>query len=146
MGPFRFRLERVLDWYHGQCQLEELRLAACLAAVGEVKGAMARLQVERLDIESDLLSRSTIPARDFAALGFYRLRVREQEVELSIERERRERAVFEQSAQLQAADRRLRLVKKLRERRVAEYIHAEDREMEGLAAEAYLAKWCRELT
>jgi hypothetical protein len=46
-----------------------------------------------------------------------------------------------QSVKLQAAERRVRLLEKLRERRVAEYTYAETRELEELASDAYFAKW-----
>ena len=42
---------------------------------------------------------------------------------------------------VQEAQRRVRLVEKLRDRRLAEYSYAEDHALENLAAEAYLAKW-----
>ena len=141
MQAFRFRLDKVRDWYGRQCQLEEGRFALCLAALAESQKAIARSQAERLSIERDLVSRSSIPSREFVALGLYRLRARQQEVELKVERERCESAVREQRVRLQAAQRRLRLLEKLRERRLAEYDYAATRELENLAADAYFAKW-----
>src|ERR1035438_6054163 len=141
MQAFRFRLEKVLDWYGRQCQLEEGRFALCLAALADAQKAIVRLQAERLGIERDLISRTSIPSREFVAMGLYRLRATQQEAELHIERDRRETSVREQRIRLQAAQRRLRLLEKLHERRKAEYDYAATRELENLAADAYFAKW-----
>jgi flagellar export protein FliJ len=141
MQTFRFRLAKVLEWYTRQYELEERRLTACLAAVADAKAAIASLLAERLSVESEMLSRKSIPANDLAALGLYRLGVKKRGLELDGARERCQAEVEAQRLKLRAAERRLRLVEKLRERRVAEYTYAENRELEELASDAYFAKW-----
>jgi hypothetical protein len=141
MQAFRFRLEKVLEWYTHQHQLEERRLAVCLASLAEAKAAIASLLAERLSIEQDMLSRTAIPASDFVALGLYRLGARQRELELNGVRERCAAEVQAQRVKLQAAERRVRLLEKVRERRVGEYVYAETRELEELASDAFFSKW-----
>lgn len=141
MPNFQFRLQRVLEWYQTQCQLEENRLALCLAALDKVRESIARLQADSLRIEREVLSGSTIAAADLASLGLYRLRAKMQAADLEQDRIRGKRAVKDQMAAVRAAQRRLRLVEKLRERRLQEYLAAEDQALENLAAESYLSKW-----
>jgi flagellar biosynthesis chaperone FliJ len=141
MPAFRFRLEKVLDWYQRQYELEERRLAVCLAALAGAQKAMAVLQAERLAVERDVVSRASIPSRDFVALGLYRLGAKKRELELDAELARCRSAAEEQRGRLRAADRRVRLLQKLRERRVAEHVYAETRELEELASDAFFAKW-----
>jgi flagellar export protein FliJ len=141
MSTFQFRLDRVLDWYRAQLRLEESRLATCLAAVQTVAERMARLQAERLSVEREAISSSTILARDLAALGFYRLRAAKEAAALSEERVRLERTLRDQRAAVLAAQRRVRLVEKLRDRRLSDHRYAENQALENLAAEAYLSKW-----
>ena len=141
MQAFRFRLARVLEWYTRQYELEERRLTACLAALTEAKAAIAALLAERLAVEREMLARKAIPAHDFVALGLYRLGARKRELELNVVRERCEADVEAQRVKLRAAERRVRLVEKLRERRVAEYTYAETRELEELASDAFFTKW-----
>jgi flagellar export protein FliJ len=141
MQTFRFRLARVLEWYTRQYELEERRLTALLAALADAKAAIAALLAERLSVERELLSRKSIPASDFAALGLYRLGARKRESELNGVRERCQADVEAQRLKLRAAERRVRLVEKLRERRLAEYTYEESRELEELASDAYFAKW-----
>jgi flagellar biosynthesis chaperone FliJ len=141
MQTFRFRLDRVLEWYRYQYELEERRLTVCLAALADSQKAIALLQAERLSVERDVVSRTAIPSRDFVALGLYRLRAKQRELELNAARDRCQGAVDGQRAKLRAAQRRLRLLEKLRERRVAEYVYAEARELEELASDAFFCKW-----
>jgi flagellar biosynthesis chaperone FliJ len=141
MQTFRFRLEKVLEWYTRQYELEERKLTVCLAARAEAKVAIASLLAERLTIERDLLSLPAIPAPDLAALSLYRLGAKKRELELNVVRDRRSAEVEAQRVKLQAAERKVRLLEKLRERRVAEYTYAETRELEELAWDSYFAKW-----
>jgi flagellar export protein FliJ len=144
MQRFQFRLERVLEWYRKRLRLEEGRLAACLDLVRDAERKIARLQAERSAIETSLLERATIPAADFLNLSRYRLRARREEVELTEERQRLLCAADQQRAKVQRAQQRVKLFEKLRERRVAEYTAEESRELESLAADAYLSRWSQE--
>jgi len=141
MAAFQFRLDRVLEWYRTQLHIEQSRLGLCLAALNLVKERIARLQAERLAIERQVISGSTILAADLASLGCYRVRTKTHAAQMEEERVGQERALDEQRAAALSAQRRVRLVEKLRDRRLAEYCQAEDRALENLIAEAYLAKW-----
>jgi hypothetical protein len=144
MTGFRFRLQRVLGWYREQCRFEESRVASCLAEVTAARMVLAQLQAERVAIEREIVSRPAIAAADLRAWGLYRLRSHRQESDLQVDLDRRERALREQRARLLAARRRLQLMEKLRDRRLAEYVHRAGMETECLAADVYLAAWSRE--
>lgn len=141
MATFQFRLDRVLQWYRTQLQLEESRMAACLAALNLIEQRIAGLQAERLSIERDVISGGPLLARDLASLGFYRLRAKKETAAMDEDRVRRERTLQNQRAVVQAAQRRVKLVEKLRDRRLSEHHASEDRALESLAAESYLSKW-----
>jgi regulator of protease activity HflC (stomatin/prohibitin superfamily) len=143
MRSFKFRLERVLDWYGNQFQLEQARLATAMVSLHAIQHSIARFHAECLSVERDIIGRRDIPGRDFPALGLYRLRARKLEHEFSQELQRREQAMRDQMQRVQEAQRRVRLVEKLRERRQAEHRYLEEKEIETLAAEAFLARWDR---
>src|SRR5690348_9767424 len=103
MPAFRFRLERVLEWSREKYEIEEHRLAACIAAVDEIKQRAACFQAERESIDREMLSRPSQYARELVALGLYRLRATKLASELQQERVVREAAVDEQRAKVQAA-------------------------------------------
>ncbi|HTQ57527.1 MAG TPA: hypothetical protein VMI94_23820 [Bryobacteraceae bacterium] len=141
MPTFEFRLRRVLEWYQTQCRLEENRLTLCLGALSHIQERIARFRADNLRIEREVMSSALIAAHDLAALGFYRLRAKIQAAEMEHEESRRQTDVKDQMAVVRAAQRRLRLVEKLRERQLAEHLYVEDRALENLAAENYLSKW-----
>jgi hypothetical protein len=141
MQTFRFRLEKVLEWYTRQYELEERRLTVCLTALAEAKVAIAALLAERVAIEQDILSRTRIAAHELAALSLYRIGAKKRELELNAVRDRCAADVEAQRIKLRVAERKVRLLEKLRERRVAEYTYAETRELEELAQDAYFSKW-----
>ncbi len=143
MRSFHFRLDRVLDWYRNQFEVEQARLGVTMAALDKARQNIARFQAECLTVERDIISRSEIDARDFPALGLFRLRARQTEIELNQQLLLAEKAVRDQLKVVQDAQRRLRLLEKLRDRRKAEHKYLEDKELEDLAAEAFLAKWDR---
>jgi len=143
MRSFRFRLDRVLDWYRDQFDVEQARLAVTMTALHGAQQKLAKFHAECLAVERDVIGRREIPARDFPALGLFRLRARKTEIELNQDLHTRESAVREQMQRVQDAQRRLRLLEKLRDRRQAEHRYLEDKELEDLAAEAFLARWDR---
>jgi len=141
MQQFQFRLDRVLDWRRKQCEMEESRLAACLALVQAMERKIELLRAERASIDAELIKRTAIPAADFQNLGRYRLRAGQQEAELMEQRRQRLQSAAEQRARVQQAQQRVKLLEKLRDRRLAEYTTAASRELEEAAAEAFLVRW-----
>jgi flagellar biosynthesis chaperone FliJ len=143
MRSFQFRLHRVLDWYRKKEQIEEARLAECRNALMAAERKIARLTAERAATDRELLSRAAVPAADFLNLSRYRLRAQRLETEYIEERQLRELACREQIERVQKAQRDVRLLEKMRERRLEEYTYASNRELENLAAEGFLATWKR---
>jgi flagellar export protein FliJ len=141
MPAFQFQLSRVFDWYDNQRQSEEKQLTASIAALTDVQEALARLDAQRLSIARQMISPSTILAQDLAALGLYRLGARKRELELNAELEQREIVVRDRRIRVQAAQRRVRLLEKLRERQQTEHDYAMERELEKMVADAYMSKW-----
>src|SRR5262249_15855933 len=135
MQTFRFRLAKVLEWYTRQYEEEEIRFGACLAALTKAQEVIVALQAERLAIEPETVWMEGMAGRELVSVGLYRLGSKKHEVELNELRERCESAVREQREKLQAAQRKVRLLEKLRERRVAEHVYAETRELEELASD-----------
>jgi hypothetical protein len=141
MQRFQFRLERVLEWRRKQCRMEENRLAACFGLVQAAERKIEQLKAERTAIDRELLTRYAIPAADLLNLGLYRLRANQQETELAEERRQRVLSASEQCARVQRAQRNVKLLEKLKERRLEEHAVLAGRELEAVAAEAYLARW-----
>ena len=143
MQRFQFRLERVLGWRRKKCQMEETRLAVCLGLVHAAERQIEHLRAERTSIDQELLKRSAIAAADFLNLSRYRLRAGKEAIELDKELQQREMSAADQLGRVQRAQQGVKLLEKMRERRLEEHTAAGNRELENLAAEAYLARWSR---
>src|ERR1017187_5667885 len=100
MQRFRFRLEAALEWRRKKCRLEESRLAFCLGLVHATERQIEHLRAERTSIDQELLERSAIPAADFLNLGCYRVRARQEGIELAKELEQRVLSASEQGARV----------------------------------------------
>jgi flagellar export protein FliJ len=145
MGPFRFRLARVLEWRTNQRQLEQNQLAAAYAALHQVSQELEQLRIAQLQAERALLASSNISATDLQALMEYRRAGRAKEKHLDEEVRRCERDIWLHMENLKKAQIRVHVLEKFRDRRLAEHTYAVNRELEELAADAYLAKFAREL-
>jgi hypothetical protein len=141
MQPFRFRLERVFEWQRTVCHLEEEKTRLCRFAIAETEEKLAQLKADSLATEHELFKRPAISASDLKALAEFRLKVIKQGRALAAEKQARIQALEKQTQKLLAERHRLRLIEKLRQRALAEYTLAADRELETLALECHLSKW-----
>ena len=105
--------------------------------------ARAELEAGVVRTECEVRRWDPVAGGDLAALGTYRIRVRSEEARLAAKRSDCARAVAAQQASMLEARRRFRLLERLKERRLAEWTAARDREVDEVAAESYLAQWGR---
>ena len=144
MNAFRFPLERVMDWRRQQMELEEAKLRQQAAAIAQLDRTRAQLQAAGIAAEIDVRRWTPLAGSDLAALGGFRRHVRDQEQQLAVQRVARAQQMSGQQQVLLEARRRYRLLERLRERRLAEWQEAVDRELETLAAESHSARLSRE--
>ncbi|MBS1859587.1 MAG: hypothetical protein JST11_29715 [Acidobacteria bacterium] len=140
MQPFRFNLEHVLSWNRKLVEVEESRFQSLYASLRQVQVGIAELKAERLAVEQGVVRKANPSAQDLAALGPYRIRVTARDRDLGIEQRRRQQLLDEQRDKLVALQRRVKLLEKLRDRRLEEYTYSMDKELEAIAAEAYMAR------
>jgi len=146
MAPFRFQLERVLGWYRTQADLEEERLRVCADAAAHAVAEMERHRRDSLALQMEVLRSPKIQASELAALGSFRRRAKQLDRELREKCQKTGQALEQQRGVVLAAQRRLRLMEKLRDRRLAEYQYETARELEALASETFLAAYARGMT
>lgn len=144
MERFRFALSRALEWYEKEFQLEENRLADCHMAVSKAQQTLAQVRALRLHTEQALIGCSSIAAGDLRALEQFRRRSLSDEKRLSAECAATQNKLDAQIITVKLAQRKVRLLEKLRERRQTEHTYAANRELEQLAADTYLAKFNRQ--
>ena len=143
MNAFRFPLQKVLDWRRAQLEMEELRFRQQTAKLAGLDLASAQVTAAGNTAERQVRVWNPVAGGELSALGSFRLHVKLKETELAVSRAECRRELGRREKVMLEARRRLRLLERLRERRLAEWRGARDKELEDLASEAYLAKWKR---
>ncbi|MGD1070245.1 MAG: hypothetical protein ABSB15_08900 [Bryobacteraceae bacterium] len=145
MAPFHFPLARVLDWYRTQCRLEEERLRLCADAAAHAVTEMERHRRDSLALQMEVISSPRIQAAELAAVASFRHRTKQLDLRLRQKCQETGQALERQHGIALTAQRRLRLIEKLRDRRLSEYQYEAARELDALASETYLASFARGL-
>ena len=143
MIPFRFPLQKVLDWRQTQLELEEIKFKRQAAALDELDRARAALEAAGVKAEVQVRDWSPLSGRDLAALGSFRFYIKMKERDIATRRAECQEKLYVQQRVMLEARRRCRLLERLKERRFSEWELAQNRELEQLATESYLAQWSR---
>jgi hypothetical protein len=143
LNAFRFPLQKVLAWRKTELELEEARYRSQLEALAAIDRERARLEGAGAAAEEQVRVWNPVAGGELSALGSFRLHMKHREFALAQPRTECLQKIAAQQQAMLAARRRLRLLERLRERRLAEWTAARDRELEALASESYLASWTR---
>ncbi len=141
MTGFRFPLEKALEWRRGQLELERSKLRIEIDALADLDRQRAELEAAAVRAELTLRGGAAVTGADLAALGEFRAAVRRNKSELAPRRAAQVHKLAALDAALREARRRCRLLERLKERRLAEWRAGEEREMDALASESFLARW-----
>ena len=135
MTRFRFRLERVLAWRRTQLEIAEAAFQGQNAVAAELDRARAALDAAGIRAEMTVRQWDRVTGGDLAALDAFRTDLQRRQTALDAQRRAaREQLEARRSAMLEAR-RRCRLLERLKERRLAEWNAAVEREIEQLAGE-----------
>jgi flagellar export protein FliJ len=140
---FRFSLQRVLDLRRKQLDLEESKLRSHAGAIAALDRERAGLEASAISSELQVREWSALAGGDLEALANFRAHIQRREAEISGRRAGHQQKLEEQRKLVLEAQRRCRLLERLRERRRQEWQSAQDRALEAAAAEAYLSRWNR---
>jgi flagellar export protein FliJ len=143
MTTFRFPLQKVLDWRRTQLELAEASFQQQIAALAAIDRAYAEMEASGIRAEWEVRRWDPLAGGDLAALGRFRLLVQSREKQISLQRVECQRELAVRKTAMLEARRRCRLLERLKERRLAEWTLARDRELEELASESYLSRWVR---
>ncbi len=144
MTSFRFPLERVLAWRRTQLEIEQARYRQKVTAVAALDHARAELEASGIQAEVQVREWNRVAGADLAALGGFRRAIRVKEEQVAKRRAESAEAADAQLKLMLEAQRRCRLLERLKERREAEWDAANERDLEQLATESYLARFTRE--
>lgn len=140
MKKFHFPLARVREWRENQVTVEEARLERIVterAAIQERRDAIER---ERSAEEAAVLGGASTDSFSLQALGEYRTFATRRIAALDRERVGCESRLVEQRKRVIEAQRKVRLLEKLEERRRKEWTTAFTRELDEQAAESHRSR------
>jgi len=143
MKRFRFSLESVRRWRQSRLEQEQALLQGLLAERAAIQERIRQRELERREAEQAVLGASFIQAGELAALEAHRRWLAQERARLEQAAADCENRIAAQREKVQEAQRKVRLIEKLKERRLAEWEAEAARELEALAAETYLAQWGR---
>jgi hypothetical protein len=121
--------------------MEEIKFKREAAALAEIDRRRAECEASGIRAEVQVRAWNPVTGRDLEALGAFRLQVKAREAELALERAAQVKKLEAQEAAMMEARRRSRLLERLREQRAGEWSAAENRALETVASETYLAQW-----
>ena len=143
MNAFHFPLEKVLDLRKQQLKLEEAQFRRHLRALAEIDRRRAEYEAAGAAAEKQVRGWDPLFGRELHALGVFRLHTKQRELDLARPRSECQKQIAAQQKAMLEARRRVRLLERLKERRLAEWQTSADQEIEQLASESYLAAWVR---
>ena len=141
MKPFHFRLEKVLAWRRTELELEQYKMRLLCVELEQIEQSRARLTAERVVAHHEILRARRIDGADLNAHAARLVYFDGQERALLRRRREQEQLIAEAHKRLLEAQRRLRLLEKLKSGRHAQWQIELNREIEAFAAEAHLARW-----
>ena len=143
MVAFRFPLQKALDWRRTQLELAGAHLQQQFALIADLDRTRADLEAMGKTTEVEVRGYQPLEGADLGALGSFRLLLRDHQRQIAMRRQEFQRELAVRQAALLEARRRCQLLERLKERRLAEWREAAERELEELASDSYLAQFTR---
>jgi flagellar export protein FliJ len=140
---FKFPLQRVLDWRALQLRSEEEKLAGLQNRLAAIVAREKALFEAELETEIELAKSPILNGMDLQRFAAFQLGVRSEHASLKASRMQCDAQIVEQRKRLLKARKEVRVLEKLKEKRLEGWTYLNDREVETIAAEAYISKWAR---
>src|SRR5438270_12532989 len=138
MKKFEFRLDSALRWRDTQLQVERGKLSALLAEEAKLKDSLETLGTERRSA-LQCLAKEQLFSLDLRSLSSYLVGAETRATILQYQIRKGKQLVVEQQERVVQAERNVKLLVKLRQKRQLDWKAGLEREIEANAEEAWLA-------
>lgn len=143
MKRFDFPLERVRRWRLEQLNLEELKMQQVLAERRALSRAKQQIRAELDRVRREVLARPMMESHELKSLDSFRQHVHARMHYFESRERQSEARIVAQRQRVIEARCQFELLDRLRQKALAEWRAAADKEQETLAAEMFLAKSIR---
>ncbi len=143
MTAFRFPLAKVLEWRRAQLQAARGRFQRQAAMVAGLDAERAALEAAADRAQMEVRRAEFLRGSDLEALDGFGRHVRTRTAKIAAAREKAQSELEAGEKEMLEAQRRVRLLERLEQRRREDWRAAVDRELEEIAAESHLARLAR---
>lgn len=140
MKRFEFRLSRVLEFRRQQADAERNRLQVLFNQLRGIEDERARLIDQLAESRDEATGSGTFLGALLAALSEFTRYVGSRTAQLDKDHRGLSVQIREQREKVVVADRRVTLLEKLKGRQQAAWLVEEEKELEALAADSFMAK------
>jgi hypothetical protein len=144
MPKFVFRPERVLKLREAQLKMEKAKIEALRRREENLREAVHLKEQQLREAILQTTGQTLLPAADLNALELYRLRSDRERAELHAAIAQIAKDIERQKVAVRGAQTSVRLLENLRDRRKADWLTGQNRELEELVSEFTSAKWVRQ--
>lgn len=140
MKRLEFRLSRVMEFRRQQADAERNRLQILFNQLRGIEDERIRLSRQFAESRDEAIRSGTLSGADLSALSEFARYVQSRTIQLDKDRRKLSSQIHVQQQVVIAAERRVTLLEKLKGRREAAWHIEEDKELEALAADSFMAK------
>jgi flagellar FliJ protein len=141
MKQFEFRLQRVLELRSQQADLERARLQGLVGGRARLARDRENFAQLRSRSASEVRSSASIFGSDLAALASFDRHLQKRRLIVDKQLAMLDQQIAIQTKALREAERKVKLLEKLKQRRLQDWTLESDKELEAAAAESYLARF-----
>ncbi len=140
MKAFEFRLERIADYRRQQAELARNALQQMTSVLDRLLIERNSIERQAIDLRSKTMSRPDLSGQDLMALSAYEGHASRLVKQIELKAAEVKNQIDKQRLLVLTADRNVKLLDRLRDRRFQEWRAESDRELETLAADSHLAR------
>jgi hypothetical protein len=138
---FKFPLDRVLSWRRTQARLEQTKLERLQKELGDIDARRTAMLGEEKEAQQAVVRSPSNTGADLNALDLFRSGCAQKAKILEKNRDQQIAKIHEQQHVISLKERDVKLLEKLREQRLRAWQYESDKEIDGQAEEAFLARW-----
>jgi flagellar export protein FliJ len=140
MKAFEFRLQRILEFRLQQADVERAGLQKLLVQSSKLDDEAHNLQNQILEARQDAERQPSLTGGDFLALAQFEGFVIRRTAFIDSQQKQLKPLIERQRTVTIEAERSVKLLERLRERKLKEWAVARDKELDELAADSHLAR------
>ncbi len=146
MKAFEFRLQRIADFRRQESDVAKSRLQGLLSEMRRLEDERRSLEEQRREARSSTSAQNDLRGEDLLALSSFQEYLGRRLKELSQKESDLASKIEKQRDAVVEAERKVKLLDRLKERKFQEWRAASDRELDDLAADSHLARLAAQRT